>query len=499
MTTMTGGTKNKRSTGILFTLVTYIIFTLFVTTTVYESTADYAVYASSTRGDSSVFYARLNSGVYKDTGESTDLVIIVENLVKLFLSNVLPIVSIVSTTWILLSLIASLLYLIRPDKFDRIYIAKQNLKGKGLVSKLKNAFSAGGGEGKMGKPNFSNFFEGQGDCSFAETYLLPNVKAWAFYSATEASDMSVKDFLAQNWAKGVLVMSFTILIGNQTMLDMFYTFSEVGVYAISKITYDYDYVTIIDDLLTIGSNMPSPFSNTTQEGKNMTKVYDSVYKAAKEIADTEAEKSSEFKSVMGVKLSNLISGGTSTTTVDTSDGTETTTSTVSTGNIFTGVNWDATTFAVSVRRSSNVIQDMNSIAITAADLGYTGKSDVIYVTITSETSSSNTGYANTYNAESWSSGSFNLATANNLSDTSKLTITSATITYTYSDTIALATGVGWSNGLITWTAPKDAGTDLLGVRIDAVYSYNGGLAKNFFSVYSGDLTGTGSSTEATTE
>ncbi len=248
--------------------------------------------------DINAFKMRLESGIFRDEGATTPLVAFVERCINEFVKNILPIMSIVSITWILITLIATILYLFRQPFFDEVYIAKKAYKSEkqSLSSIIMNR--------DFSSITNSNTLKTHG---FLKCCIVPDFKSLAFYEASDGP-MTVGDFIKQNAFKCMTMIAFCVMISDQTMLDLFYQGGSIGVYFFKKLAYDYDYTQIIDNFLTIGSDYNAPWntSNNNIEGKNKTKVYDEVYKLLKSGCKTNATRTTEFKSQMGRTLAGKI-------------------------------------------------------------------------------------------------------------------------------------------------------------------------------------------------
>lgn len=254
----------------------------------------------ATASDVNAFKMRLESGIFRDEGVTTPLVAFVERCINEFVKNILPIMSLVAITWILITLIATILYLFRQPFFDEVYIAKKAYKSEkqSLSSVIMNRDFA--------SIKNNNALKTHG---FLKCCVVPDFKTLAFYEASEGL-MTVGDFIKQNAFKCMTMIAFCVMISDQTMLDLFYQGGNIGVYFFKRLAYDYDYTQIIDNFLTIGSDYDAPWdtSNNNIEGKNKTKVYDEVYKLLKSGCKTNATRTTEFKSQMGRTLAEKIGG-----------------------------------------------------------------------------------------------------------------------------------------------------------------------------------------------
>lgn len=240
------------------------------------------------------FKAYLSNGAFEDSAdrELTGPAYFVMQAVNIFLGQALPIMSICSITFILWSLISTVLYLFRQEYFDDVYLAKKQKRSE-KSSLVKKLFS---------KDRASIFSSGAAsEFGFFKTYICPDLKSWAFFEASTES-MTVSDFFKQNFAKCILMFAFCMLISDRTMLDMFVEGASIGTYLFEKVTYDYDYVAIIDGLAQSGSDYSPTFQTSTTQGKNLSKIYNASYKLLKTYCNTTYTRGAEFKHELGRTL-----------------------------------------------------------------------------------------------------------------------------------------------------------------------------------------------------
>lgn len=249
----------------------------------------------------SVFQQYLNNPAFVDSGADTPWTQMLFNIATYILGKVLPLMSIGSITFILLSLIATVLYLFKQDFFDEVYLAKK------MVKEGKRGGS-GGGQGQGGGifQRATAGFDRNAISQFGllKCYIMPNFKAWAFYEATD-EPMTVVDFFKVNFFKCIMMFSFCMLISDRTMLNLFFKGAQVGTFVFKKAA-EVDYVSIIEDVIATGKDYPPPFDKKTTEGKNKNKVYSSVYEQLKSLGKTDITRSTQFKTAMGQTLKTLI-------------------------------------------------------------------------------------------------------------------------------------------------------------------------------------------------
>lgn len=363
---------------ILYALLYISVFALIYFTVVGLTGIFFPVWAA----DTNAFKLRLESGIYRDNGETNAFVELVLNLVNIFLQTLLPIISILTITWILLSLISTLLYLQFTELFDAVYVARREYKSEKRENKLSSYLAT-----TVKKRSLTTLGGALGDYGILKCIIIPDVKSMAFSEASENGAMSPLDFLKMNGLKYMIVIAFAMLISDQTLLDLLTKGGDIGVYFIEKLAYDYDYVQIIDNVMTLGSDYSAPWdtSSGNYEGKNKTKVYNKVYALLKTGCNTTATRSTEFKAQMGRLLVEEIEQ-------------------------MSGVPWERKTFVVSaellVSVSNPTTVEGESYYFNVAELGFPAgtsekMSGYIHIMINSEEEVQNIGvYKNTY-AQAW--------------------------------------------------------------------------------------------------
>lgn len=384
------------------------------------------------------FRLRLDSGVFADSGENTPFVDFVMRMVGSFLQNLLPVVSILTFTFTLITLIATVLYLLRTDLFDEIYMAKAaykaekaQSKGSPLLNGLKqrNIYASGALQ----------------QYGFLKCCVYPNLKAIAFFDASQ-SHMTLTDFFKVNGIKFIMVFALAMMIADQTMLDLFYTAGSIGSYFVRTAVYDYDYVSIIDGMLTAGSDYSPTWSTKTTEGKNKTKVYNAAYKVLKTGCTSNATRTSAFKEIIGRSLMEAIEG-------------------------MVGVDWERTSFIATAELLPNTSYIQNvpgeSYYYNVADFGFTSGvsesiSGYIHISIITEEETFSTGVVKTLYPEAWSVGT-NTATfdVTKIYGDSEATIESLAesciINYSRVGNIKGTITYSGSTATLTWEIPSDAG------------------------------------------
>lgn len=254
----------------------------------------------------SAFEQMVTSGIFADNGEQNVYVISLEEKIKSILSVVLPTMSLISITLVLLSLVSTVLYLFKQEYFDDVYLAKKAVQGE--RRKRSGGSQTGGGRFSAASNMFKGIVSGDAVVQYGivKCYLMPNLKAWAFYEAGEGR-MTVMDFLKKNALKCIMMFSFCILISDQTMLELFLKGAQVGTYVFERAAA-VDYVTYIDNFLTTGTDYV-PYYNTTDTVQlNKKKTYSAGYQVLKSLCDTNNayERSTDFKTYMGQTLVDYI-------------------------------------------------------------------------------------------------------------------------------------------------------------------------------------------------
>lgn len=334
-------------------------------------------------------------------------------------------------------MVATIAYLMRQDIWDEVYMAKLAYKaeksqgGSPMLTTLKNRSLAS-----------SNALQTYG---FVKCVLAPNLKAIAFFDASQ-NHMTVADFFKVNGIQYILAMAFAIMISNQTLLDAFYTAGRIGVYFVEKAVYDYDYVTILDGIMTTGSDFKPTWSKSSNEGKNKTKAYQVAYKLLKTGCTTNATRTGAFKEAMGRQLMQVIEG-------------------------MKEVEWDRKAFTVSAELlpHTSLIENIpgESYYFNVADFGFTtgvskSISGYLHLSIVSEEEVFNSGVVKTLYPNAWTvSGNtarFDVTKIYNDPEAKiNSVVTKGTVTYSRAGNIPMDVRQEGSIVTMSWNPPSNAG------------------------------------------
>lgn len=383
------------------------------------------------------FKLRLDSGIYVDSGENTPFVDFVQRLIGIFLQNLLPIASILFFLGILLTMVATIAYLMRQDIWDEVYMAKLAYKaektqgGSPMLNSLKNRSIAS-----------SNALQTYG---FVKCILAPNLKSIAFFDASQ-NHMTVADFFKVNGIQYILAMAFAIMISNQTLLDGFYTAGRIGTYFVEKAVYDFDYVSILDGIMTTGTDFKPTWATNTVDGKNKTKAYQVAYKLLKTGCTNKATRTGAFKETMGRQLMQTIEN-------------------------MREVEWDRKAFTVSAELlpQTAFVKTIpgESYYFDVSNFGFTsGVSDsisgLLHISIVSEEETFNSGVVKTLYPAAWTvsgnSARFDVTKIYNDPDAKVSKVVSkGTATYSKVGNISIDVRQEGTNIVMSWNPPADAG------------------------------------------
>ena len=398
----------------------------------------YSVFAS---GDS-IFKQRLDSGAFRDVGVTTPEVQWLQTMVGRMFQTILPSVSIISSACVMFVLIATVFYLLAQEFWDEVYLVKKTYK-QNKASKQGSGFS------------WNNMRTLITQKDFVKTHLMPNIKAWAFSNAVE-DQMTVGDFFKENGIKCILVFAFCITIGDQTMIDLFYRGGEIGAYFIGKFARDFDYVQIIDNALTIGSDYKPQWDTSQVEGRNKTRVFNAVYTKLKMGMKTPSTSSTEFKANVGQKLESIIENG----------------------EHFNTVVWDNKSFVTSAEylsTSAGGVSNANRIYLPVETFGFNSADGIlsgyIIVYIQSQEEQYGSTVFQTQPLAAWTANGNDLSidltkigldTNNGVVaglDTSN-NITNAIVSYSNGKTAAITFTTAGSGSIAKATVPTDVGTPI---------------------------------------
>lgn len=308
----------------------------------------------------------LSSGVFDSrAGLNSSATSFFTQIAKLIFSVALPFMSAFAITMTTISLISSVIYLTKPDTFDEIDELHKERTGQG------HKFT-----------DLVNYGRDKGFRSFILS-ICPNIKAYAFADATEVGPEghpTMKDFL-RNIPKYIMIFAFCIVINDRAMLDFIMKGGQVGALVFERITYDYDYVATVTNLLDEGSDYkPVVWDTKTNEGANKMKVYKSIYNLLKTRCSEPEDRTTDSKTIMGTKLVNMIESDT-----------------------FAGVGWDKDILTISVSYNSTpqgtAVEGIYTVPVATF---LSSDSGVIYANIHTENQMKyNTTYANTTYPAAW--------------------------------------------------------------------------------------------------
>ena len=202
----------------------------------------------------------------------------------------LPFMSAFALTMITLSLISSIIYLTKPDLFNEVHDLVQERKGN----------KAGG---RQAIDNMIELYRQKGLRDFVLSYCI-DFKSWAFQDAVTAGidgEPTFQDFF-RNMPKYIAMFTFCILITNRVLLDFLMTGAQLTASLAEKITYDYNYVEIMEGFIDQGKRYtPQQWTGKSREDANKMSTYRSIYNTV--IANLEMEqKDTESLQTIGLKI-----------------------------------------------------------------------------------------------------------------------------------------------------------------------------------------------------
>lgn len=234
---------------------------------------------------------QLISGTF-DTREGNDINNAASNFFTKIASKVfsiaLPFMSAFALTMITLSLVSSIIYLTKPDTFDEVHSLVQERKGN---------------SGGKGLDNIVNLYRQKGLRDFALSYCI-DFKSWAFQDSVTAGVDGEPTFqdLFRNMPKYIAMFTFCILITNRVLLDFLMTGAKLTASLAERITYDYDYVELMENFLDQGKRYtPQQWTGKGRENSNLMTTFRSIYNTV--IANlAQEQKDTESLQAIGMKI-----------------------------------------------------------------------------------------------------------------------------------------------------------------------------------------------------
>lgn len=212
-----------------------------------------------------------------------------ESIAKTFLEVILPFMAIFGITNITLSMSATVIYLSRPDFFDKIHILKY------LKRKKK-------GEGGKAFEKINRIIKDLGLSGFFMATFIPDFKALAFYDAAELGEdgrPSVTTFLKTSFPKYAAILALIIMISDGTLMNVNLKAAEVARWFFKK-TESYDYIYTLEKYSQQGKKYKVPYKG----GKK--KIFNTVYDTALSLDDSITATSQTYREQVGSKVDTWV-------------------------------------------------------------------------------------------------------------------------------------------------------------------------------------------------
>lgn len=280
-------TKAERACLISVLLINYLIVASILSLIIYSSLS-----ASSFATDNTLT-EQLISGTFDTRDE-------INNSASVFFTKIaggvfsfaLPFMSAFALTMITLSLVSSIIYLSKPDFFDEVNVLVRERKGN---------------KGGKSINDFVEYYRQKGLRDFVLSYCI-DFKTWAFQDAVTAGidgTPTFQDFV-RNMPKYILMFTFCILITNRVLLDFLMTGAKLCARVAEKVTYDYDYVSILENFMDMGDRyVPQQWTGKSRENSNLMQTYRAIYNTV--IAQLEPEqKDTESLQHIGMNIEQYI-------------------------------------------------------------------------------------------------------------------------------------------------------------------------------------------------
>lgn len=208
---------------------------------------------------------------------------------KAFLEIVLPFMAIFGISNIVLSMSASVIYLSRPDFFDKVHLMKYiNKQMRGETGKMHERWR------KIAKD--------LGLSNLMMALFIPDFKALAFYDAAELGEdgrPSVTTFMKTGFPKYAAILALIIMISDGTLMGVNLKAAEVSAWFFGK-AKDYNYVGTLERLSQQGAKYKVYYKG----GKK--KIFETVYNTALSLDDSLVSANQEYREQVGAKVNDWV-------------------------------------------------------------------------------------------------------------------------------------------------------------------------------------------------
>lgn len=252
--------------------------------------------------DSMATYQYIMSGAF-DTKNGGDIAFnqMVSDWVSWFFKRVLPLVSNVAISMMVLAIAATIAYLSNQPFWDEVHYLVRQRKKKKYEKNSSGGFLMN---------NFALIKTAQemGIGAAIKSYL-PDMKGWAFYASLEAGDdgrPSMATYFKSTFPKHVAIMGMLMLLNSRVLLDLYARGGEIMLYFGSKAAYNYDYPMILEKIINRGKDYNPHFDGKDTPSRNKRKVFNAMYSSLKASDSTIEGNTTEQKALRGRALRDWI-------------------------------------------------------------------------------------------------------------------------------------------------------------------------------------------------
>ena len=225
----------------------------------------------------------INSGVFDGNGEPSQAEYWGMKLATLVLSWTLPLMSIYIMLMITISVVASVIYNVRPELCDEIHEAHIERKGGGSTLQ-----------------GMKQVWTNKGIAGFIKSYL-PDFKALAFADALEVSSEgrpTLSHFAKNHLIKYMFIFALAMLISEPTMLRFLMNGGDVLAYPVRKVAY-MDWTEMARSTFESGRDFNPQYDTRKRADANKSRVYKAIYGTLKELDKSEMARTTDYKALLG--------------------------------------------------------------------------------------------------------------------------------------------------------------------------------------------------------
>ena len=252
------------------------------------------VFAADVHGGATTYQYLADSIFGEHTGTEGAQAQVFLKYAKMILSWALPFMTVFATTFMVISMAATVVYLVRPPWWDEVHlvkVARRQIKGNGNpIELVKEVWK-----------------QTDGIKGFIMATILPDVKALAFEDADEIGPdgkASLSHYLKYKMPTHMALVAFIMCINDQTFLKFYSQAGNAGAYIV-RLAADYDYAVVVKSLVEAGNDYDPGYGTVgvSRETRNKRVLFNNIYKSIKQYNGFVPDKrTNEYLQTMGANV-----------------------------------------------------------------------------------------------------------------------------------------------------------------------------------------------------